>query len=39
MAAIQERKGKDGKTNDSALIRLKGHPAVPATFARKTDAK
>ncbi|MGK2907121.1 MAG: tyrosine-type recombinase/integrase [Desulfuromonadales bacterium] len=39
MAVIQERKGKDGKTNYRALIRLKGHPAVSATFARKTDAK
>jgi integrase len=39
MAVIQERKGKDGKTNFRALIRLKGHPTVSATFARKTDAR
>lgn len=39
MAVIQERKGQDGKTKYRALIRLKGHPPVSATFVRKTDAK
>jgi integrase len=39
MATIQERKGKDGKPAHRVSIRLKGHPAVSATFARKTDAK
>jgi integrase len=39
MASIQERRGKDGKSSFRASIRLKGHPAVSATFARKTDAK
>ncbi|MDG5469848.1 site-specific integrase [Deltaproteobacteria bacterium IMCC39524] len=39
MAVVQERKGKDGKTKYRALVRLKGHPPVSATFDRKTDAK
>jgi integrase len=39
MAAIQERKGRDGKPVYRVQIRMKGHPAQSATFSRKTDAK
>ena len=39
MAYIQERTGKNGKTNYRVQIRLKGHPTQTATFERKTDAK
>lgn len=39
MAYIEERKTKDGKTHFRALICLKGHPKISATFERITDAK
>lgn len=39
LATIESRQGKDGKVCFRAKIRLKGHPAISATFERKTDAK
>ncbi|MCD4750479.1 MAG: site-specific integrase [Thermoanaerobaculales bacterium] len=39
MANIEERTAKDGETSYRVLIRLKGHPAVSATFKGKTKAK
>lgn len=39
MAAIQERKTASGETRFRALVRIKGRPAVTATFQRKTDAR
>lgn len=39
MATIEKRTNKNGETSYRALIRLKGHPAQSATFARITDAK
>ena len=39
MAVIQTRKSSDGKIKYRALVRLKGHPPVSATFERKSDAK
>ena len=35
MATIQVRTDKDGKKKYTATIRLKGHPAQTATFARR----
>lgn len=39
MANIQKRQGKNGKVSYRALVRLKGHKPVSATFSRLTDAK
>ena len=39
MAAIEQRKTKDGKISYRVKIRIKGRPAQTATFERKTDAK
>lgn len=39
MAAIQERKKRDGSVSYRAQVRLKGHAPQVASFARKTDAK
>lgn len=39
MATIQPRITQDGKISYRVQVRLKGHPAQSATFARKTDAK
>ncbi len=39
MALIQKREKKNGKTTYTALIRVKGHPAMSATFERLTDAR
>ncbi|MEM7176004.1 MAG: hypothetical protein AAF443_08840 [Chlamydiota bacterium] len=35
----KKRKSKDGKTHFRVYGRLKGHPVVTATFAKKTEAK
>ena len=39
MTSIQKRKSKDGKIHFRVYVRLKGHPVVTATFAKKTEAK
>lgn len=39
MASIEKRTNEQGVTHYRAKIRLKGHPAAHATFARLTDAK
>ncbi|MCL7422383.1 MAG: site-specific integrase [Methylobacter sp.] len=39
MAAITERKAKDGSTHYRVQVRLKGYPRQEAVFKRKTDAK
>ncbi len=39
MASITKRTSKDGALSYKVEIRLKGHPAQRATFARKTDAR
>ncbi len=39
MASIQERKTDDGRTRYRAQVRLRGAPALSASFDRKTDAK
>ncbi len=39
MATIRTRKTGDGKASYHVQIRLKGHPAVTASFPRLTDAK
>lgn len=39
MAAITERKSKNGKSTFRVKVRLKGYPPVYASFDRKTDAK
>lgn len=39
MAWIQKRTDKKGKIKYTALIRIKGYPAMSATFDRMTDAK
>jgi len=39
MATIHPRKDSKGKTRYRVQVRLKGYPAVSATFKRKTDAK
>jgi integrase len=39
MATIHERKTRDGKTRYQVKVRLRGHPAEMATFARKKDAQ
>lgn len=39
MAEIKERIRKNGKKSYTASVRIKGHPAVNKTFARKTDAE
>ncbi len=39
MATIEKRVDKDGKASIRVKIRVKGHPPISATFARKTDAK
>lgn len=39
MATIQTRITHDGKLSYRVQVRLKGHPAQSATFARKTDAR
>jgi integrase len=38
MANIEKRTNDDGSVSYRVKIRLKGHPAESATFARKTDA-
>ncbi len=39
MAEFKKRKKKDGSTSYTASIRIKGYPALTATFKRLTDAK
>lgn len=39
MARIKERKNKAGQIRYTVEIRIKGHPPVSETFARKTDAR
>lgn len=39
MAEIKERIRKNGKKSYTASVRIKGHPAVNKTFAKKTDAE
>lgn len=39
MAAIQERKTASGEARYRVLVRVKGRPALTATFRRKTDAR
>ena len=39
MAWVQKREKKNGKTTYTALIRVKGYPAMSATFERLTDAR
>ena len=39
MATIEERVASNGKTSYRVKVRLKGFPAVTASFARKTDAR
>lgn len=39
MASIQKRRTAGGKVSYRVQVRLRGHPAQTATFARKTDAK
>ena len=39
MATIEQRTTSDGKTSFRVRIRLKGRPALTATFERKTDAR
>ncbi len=39
MAAIQERRARDGQIRYRVQIRLRGFPPESATFDRKTDAK
>lgn len=38
MATIEERKGKDGKPQFRAKVRMRGYPPASATFSRRTDA-
>lgn len=39
MAEIKKRQKKNGKVSYTASIRIKGYPAMTATFERLTDAK
>lgn len=39
MAEIKERIRKNGKKSYTASVRIKGHPSVSKTFAKKTDAE
>lgn len=39
MATIEKRTAQDGSTSYRVKVRLKGHPAQSASFARLTDAK
>ncbi|MCP5019798.1 MAG: hypothetical protein GY938_31610 [Ketobacter sp.] len=39
MASIRKRVNKNGTVSFRVDVRLKGHPAERATFARLTDAK
>ncbi len=39
MASFETRRSDDGTRSYRAKVRLKGQPAITATFARRTDAK